>query len=558
MVLAAGYANAQLVINEFLADPEGADAGAEFVELFNTGSEAMDLLGVCLEFANGSVGPEWEPRWCCEETRFLPAGGFFLLVDRNWRTTPVFDAQASLGLQNGPDAIRLVRGEQVLDLVGYGSLTDPAMMEIRPVPLPTGQGLGRRPDGRDTDDNAADFQPVDISPGTRNFADHAFDLAALALDPPCLAGPGNRLRMDVRLRNIGLLDHPATTLSVRLVSAVEGDHLLLETPFGGCPVDGSWDARLEGVPPQAGRFQLILELDATTTSPALSLSLGGYQIGPGALEFREVLHLPGLGQGEWIELAARRELHTENFQFRDEDGDWRALPARRLLAQDRLVAAQDSVALAAWQQDIDGRGIPQECGRAGLLEALRQQADGWPNLNNSPPAGREHADRLYLADSLGVVIDQVTLPADGEGGAERGTSWERSGSGGQTVWRPGLAPAGSTPGCPNSVAASPRGSGNLSAEPRQLDPAGGVDLVHLLFTVPEGATSWHLEIYDLWGERVRDLGGRSATPGPGDVIWDGRTDGGAPAPAGAYVVVLLLALGEGPASPARRTLVVVR
>ena len=77
-------ARSELLINEFLPDPEGADGGREFVELMNTGSQAVDLLGVGLEFANGIEGAVWDSRWVCAESTVLPAGARFLLVDRNW------------------------------------------------------------------------------------------------------------------------------------------------------------------------------------------------------------------------------------------------------------------------------------------------------------------------------------------------------------------------------------------------------------------------------------------------------------------------------------------
>ncbi len=518
------------------------------------------------------MGPQWETRWQETGSRLLAAGEFFLIVDRNWTTTADFDAQVALGLQNGPDAIRLVCGGIGLDMVGYGNLTDPLMREGQAVPLPTGLGLGRHPDGHDTDDNAADFRPVAITPGWRNFPDHALELVSAAWDPPCAAYAGQNLCLDLAVRNAGLLDLPPTTLELVWVSA-EGEPLLaLNTAFAGCRAAETWAARLTCPAPGEGRHGVRLDLLPSPGAPGLSLDLGSLQVGPATLILNEVLHLPSAGQGEWLELLARQDLSTAGMNWRDEDGEWRPLPLAQLAAGAYLVVAQDSTALGAWARQLEILGIPVECEGASLLQGLRSPVGGWPNLNNSPPAGRPFAERLLLSDADGVVVDQIVLPADGQGGLDRGRSWERSGPEGDALWRACLAPAGGTPGCANSVAGF--GSkpipapGLLVIRPAVLDRASASPLVHLVFAPPMQAVAWHLEVYDLWGERVRDLGGgvvsgslddpSSGNLHAGDWLWDGRDEAGQDVASGAYIVVLLLARGTGALQPADRALVVVR
>jgi len=157
-----------LVINELLPDPEGSDAGREFVELLNTGPSVEALAGVRLEFGNGTESGNWIARWSAFDDQIVAAGERFLIVDRNWQGPAFADAEVYLGLQNGPDAVRLVRGETVLDLVGYGALTDSAMMETSPAAVAAGLALARKPDGRDTGDNSRDFQLAPPTPGEAN------------------------------------------------------------------------------------------------------------------------------------------------------------------------------------------------------------------------------------------------------------------------------------------------------------------------------------------------------------------------------------------------------
>ncbi len=70
----------------------------------------VDLEGVEFQFANGAEGPVWSTRWRGDAGLALAPGRRFLLVDRLWADAPAGDAAATLSLQNGPDAVRLVRG----------------------------------------------------------------------------------------------------------------------------------------------------------------------------------------------------------------------------------------------------------------------------------------------------------------------------------------------------------------------------------------------------------------------------------------------------------------
>ena len=75
LALTVSGASAQApVINEVYYDPEGADAGHEFVELYNAGPQSVSLIGVRLEFANGADGPVWQTRWEASPNRARRCG----------------------------------------------------------------------------------------------------------------------------------------------------------------------------------------------------------------------------------------------------------------------------------------------------------------------------------------------------------------------------------------------------------------------------------------------------------------------------------------------------
>ncbi len=260
LFLTSDAAVAGLVINEFLPDPHGADAGQEFVELLNTGPGSLNLEGVAFQFANGSVGPEWVTRWVCTTGVWLDQGERFLLVDRNWMGNQSGDAEVWLGLQNGPDAIRLLAGGEVLDLVGYGSLTDPDMMEGGPVDVSVGLSLMRKPDGRDTDENHLDFTSGEPTPGEVNFHNHEIEVVSVAMDPSSLAEPGVSVLLEVTLRNTGLLNLPPGQAHLLLHSSNGETTPLLETFFAGCSFGEICLLVMEMTPPRRAVFRFCCSL----------------------------------------------------------------------------------------------------------------------------------------------------------------------------------------------------------------------------------------------------------------------------------------------------------
>lgn len=540
---------AGLVINECLPDPSGPDAGQEFVEILNTDIQVVMLEGVRLEFANGADGI-WQVRWSGGVGEVLEPGHRLLVVDRGWAGSPLADHEVVLGLQNGPDAVRLVRGVEVLDLLGYGTGLASGLAETAAVPVTTGLALARRPDGRDTGDNSRDFRAAPPTPGAVNFQQWSLAGDELVCEPPSLAAPGFPLRMTVRVRNDGWGAWPPGRISCRLGGQWR------EVPWPGCLPDSTVSVVWDAVPRETGALTVVLEVPADVEVPGWSMVAGICQVGPGILILQEVMAAPGDHQGEWIELQALQECNLAAYRLRDADGDWRTLPAHGLAPGERVVLADDAKALLA-REEVAAPFLPCRLTTHGVLEL-----SGWPSLNNTVPAGRDWADRVLLADSAGTVLDHVTL---GEPGREvpAGRSWERAAvhPPDATGWNWGVSRslAGGTPGCPNSLAAPVDGfAGGLDPVPRVLDPAAGVAVIHIRARVPVGAAYWRVEIYDLWGAAVRTWSGDEWGGGLRDLPWSGEDDQGRSLPAGAYIVLLATTDGTGRPLGRERALLVVR
>lgn len=555
-------APAGLIINEFLPDPPGADGGREYVEIINTGPDALNLDGLALEFANGSVGPEWETRWVFEGDQWLAVGELFLLVDRNWMGLQPGDAETWLGLQNGPDAIRLFQEGEVLDLVGYGPLTDTELMEEEAASAAVGLALLRKPDGHDTDNNRMDFISGQPTPGTPNFQDFEMEVVSVVMEPPSIPDVGSRIHLEVVLNNSGLEALQPSAMVLELENIQGETTPVLNSFFAGCPDGETCSLMMVFAPPSKGRFSIFLELEVGGDGESLRLLLGRVQVGCGPVFITEVLAAPSFHQGEWLEIQAGDErINLEDFKIRDEEGGWHDLPAVLMEPGQFALIAQDSTALENWHHENLMQGLVLDCSVGQLNQSLREMPGSWPSLNNSSPEGRTYADRVYLADNEGD-IDHVTIPGDDTAADFGGISWERMSHDSRSLrwgrWRPSVAIQGGTPGCPNSVAMEGEVTGNLKVEPAVLDALQGQTVVHIRFLLQGDEVGWHVEIYDLWGGLVRDLGGGETGTGPGDLIWDGRDDRGNSVSRGGYVVLLLKSHEDRNFSPSAKHLVVVR
>ena len=145
------------LINEFMTGAPGAAAN-EFVEVVNAGSGPADIGGFRLVYRS-AAGTSDVLLATVPDGTTLPPGGRYLLggsaydgaaaVDQAF-TTPLASTAGGLALR-APDGT-------VIDSVGYGVTATNAFVETAPAPAPpAGSSAGRVPDGRDTNDNAADF-----------------------------------------------------------------------------------------------------------------------------------------------------------------------------------------------------------------------------------------------------------------------------------------------------------------------------------------------------------------------------------------------------------------
>jgi len=168
-------------INELLPNPEGEDSEGEFLEIYNTRDDTVSLSGWGI--AAGTSSWPGAVTYVFPAGSTIPTGGFLVVGGLAVEEADFYtDDDNKFSLGNGsknPDGVRLVDcvGE-VQDTVLYGDPMDPvedfeldddrgaSTMATMPS---ENLGVGRRPDGVDTDDNEADFVTnMPPTPGAEN------------------------------------------------------------------------------------------------------------------------------------------------------------------------------------------------------------------------------------------------------------------------------------------------------------------------------------------------------------------------------------------------------
>jgi hypothetical protein len=540
-------ARAALVLNEVLYDPMGDDAGAEFVELWNSASTPEPLLGVTLEAGDGARPGSWVVIFAGESRDTVPAGGVFL----------VDGSRLTGAIQNGPDALRLARSGIVLDRVGWGALVGTEFFEGTPAADgASGESIARRADGVDTDDNAADWAPGRPTPGVANHPPYRVTLGAPRLRPE-VAWPGEGVTLSVSVRNDGTrallagewglsidlaphaadsLSSPAWRPSARYVGGLlaPGESLLASVSWVAPAGDrGAYDVRVVAssradAPGEAWPADAVLGDSAFVTGRVVASPVAVNEFA-----FRDD------GAGEWVELMALEAIPSwEAFSLGDATGVGHRLLVRGgsagAAARELRVAASDPTRFAA---------------HFALPESLILGTDhGWPTLNDAPASGAPSApfaDVVRVADAAGVPCDAV--PYDAAWSA-RGGSLERLSpdfpSASARSWSESVDPAGGTPGGANSVAAFVGGMSpppSLLAAPRRVlrrDGIEGAGALVLELGPGVASRSVRLSILDLRGRVRRRLASGERFGGGGALVWDGRDDDGRAVEPGIYVARL--------------------
>jgi hypothetical protein len=538
--------SAQVVINEVYYDSPGVDDGREFIELYNAGAAPCDLTGCALESLDGASGRAstvWEAPFGLS----IEPGALLCVAGALGAPPPVLLLRGVLG--NGPDAVRLVRDGQTVDLVGYGDVELPGLCESRPaIDVPAGFSIARRPDGFDTDRNDLDFVAAKPTPGSRNFFSHDLSLSiGTAGVLPCRGSP---LSLSMRLTNSGL-EPFIGRLSVVAEVRVEGR--VVASDSTACdvavPLSGSDSVFMSlPVPPSTrmdARSYLTSANDENRSNDTACASFGS---SPGEVVINEIMYRPRAGAAEWIELegSGNAPCNLRGWMVCD------ATRRRRLVASDDLIVPPGRFLILAADSASFAEQYP-DC-----PAVVRRPAGGWPSLNDVDRG--DWAETIELVDSAGVLVERISYRD--LLGSERGRSIERvsesaCSSLGGGIWHRSAARAGATPGTENSIRTESRTwDRSIHISPNPFCPRTAGEAV-ISGDVGPGETGFLVRIFDLRGIEMRRLFGEDGGARIFSCRWDGRMDNGSRVRTGLYVcLVEFVRTGGGVCRREKRCIVV--
>ncbi|HNQ43140.1 MAG TPA: lamin tail domain-containing protein, partial [Candidatus Cloacimonadota bacterium] len=458
MVLLSSLAS-RVVINELCYDPAGADSGKEWIELYNSGSQSVDLSGAYLLAGGTTYAIIFTfPYFVLRPGRFVLIGG---------QEVPNTHFSASFTLQNGlgdTDGIRYQSADGLYsDTVLYSSpnvnnlIDDSGLPGTSFAPVATnGKALARITDGYDTDLCADDFiVEANPTPGLPNrvYADYA--LSGTTCDPD-----GDAFLLFVYVKNLSVFT-PSAVAELNICQAGEnlfnaqippiaaGDSLYVEAylQLSWQPVE--ININLPDDPVSANNTVLI--------SPETGTA--------GAVVLNEILPVPASGKQEWIEIfQGARARNPSNYVICDR-------------ANNRISFALPPVSgyyLLCTNAAVLRQDYP-ECPESSII-----QVSSWAALNND-------GDELYLYDeSETEVLDAMNYSA---AQVASGKSLERyTNSSGTVLWRLSTSALGGTPGQPNSTAGSDLGeqSDRVKIIGSPLDPRSGDNIV-VSYSLPDAA-----------------------------------------------------------------------
>lgn len=512
-VIFPSIARAELVLNELLYDPDGPDAGAEWIEILNTGPWPVALDDLAVDSGDGAAAGRWTEIWRGEPGGVLGSGGF-LWVGGPYAGRPP-QVLAALSLQNGPDAARLRQGDWVLDRVAWGAHTYGEYPEGAPTATTgSGRSLARGIDGRDSDHNESDWIVAEPTPGrpNRTARDVALRLATGRPLPRPTHAPGS-IGVSLTARGFEriLLDEIEFFVSGQLVEAAhppleQGDVVRVDLAA----------PRTLPAGPQSIEIRALLPSDGVPENDVDSFRIW---LGPPALELSELFARPDSSQTEWIELTASGAgIDLAGWRLEDAGGGTVTFGPNSTVAAGEVVLATKDPGVVA------GRAL--------------EWTGSWPSLNDTAGEGGV-ADSVFLSDPEGRVVDWAVI-----GKSERGRSWVRVAgpevSAGLESWRPSRSAP--SPGVREELGALPPPQADESTKVLSLvdHPAGA----WFRFARASHALRYRAEVIDLAGRVVWRCDGEFVDADEKWVLWDGRDERGVLCAAGVYVVECRTDRGE--------------
>lgn len=496
---------AQLLISEVMFNPQGSEHQNEFIEIYNSGAEVIQIKGWCL-----SDGVGVDTLMAYPGVTGIQPGGYGLILDPDydWALGPYLDlipddpalfsistdqTFGSAGLRNGGESVILWPPDSAFSL-GMEWIESST----------NGYSLEREILDESIPALWLESLTENGTPGYRNSVtppDRNVSLDSLWIETT-IPNQDELLHIGLLVSNTGLL--PVVNLLARieihrsgsLVSRSDGEVLSLE------PGEVRQIEFLETIPAAGWLALSVFLANANDELPEDdSLSLRFFAGATGRMfEFSEIMPVPEAGEKEWIELV---NLATETQDF----FGWSVQDAS---GQTAIVDSHLTVGSRAYLL---------------LSEAPLSASCGGPSVQLNLPSLNNGDELLYLIDPLGQHQDSLrySLSDHPVGRSLERMQWSTPAADGSN-WSSSVHIHGHTAGCENSLHhTSISKQLAITLEPNPFTPNGDgrQDELFIHYSLPWSRGLLSVTVYDLAGRPVSQISTQRPVAHKGNLAWDG-------------------------------------
>jgi hypothetical protein len=421
----ASILSSEVVINELLYDPEGADSGYEWIELYNNEDNSVQLQDWQLQKA----GSQFESFYTFPSYTLEPYS--FLLIGES--NIDEADLITNLAMQNGgscTDGVRLLAADSsYTDTILYDTpnsnklpcdVNQPGLFFA--IDVDSSNSLARVENGIDTNNCQEDwFECDEPTPGLANI--YPIDLAVELLE---IDQVGQQIELEIEVFNLSTQPVDNSDVCVKISS---NQHDITEVALPEISAGGSylftWNFEITNASYYYYEVEVICLQDNNLEN---NKAKGSVLYGASPIILNEVMFDPAENAPEWLELYVRDgcEYNVDNLRITDAAAGEIYFTG---YIYDYVVICENKQQLLAIYSDLNTEKI--------------LQADNWTTLNNSE-------ENLLLHDDCGTVLD--TLSYEGSEQTDD-ISLERVDPycDEDITWLPSVAVLGATPAAANSV-----------------------------------------------------------------------------------------------------------
>jgi len=425
----------EIKINEILYDPSGGDIGNEWIELYNTGTEPVQLEGWKIQKA----GTNFEECFTFPEYSIYPAE--YLLVGES--QVPNADLIGVLAFQNGgtaTDGVRIIStAGDTIDTILYDSPNSNNLPSdahnpgiFFAVDASSGHSLIRYPNGHDTDNCEEDFFECEYpTPGAPNVMPQDVVLQNVTIQPPH-PDSTDIIVLQFSAYNNSDISIPADSCSYKIF--VSGELVSEENIEVEIPSHGTHELNIELGIFENGLCEYYVELILFTDTTLLNNSYeSSFLVGESPIIINEIMYMPGTPNVEWIELFNNSEntFSVLNWHIRDATSGWNTVITQKSITPfSYIVITDDTTAVKDYYE----------------YDIILIQTNDWASLNNTTPDEVHISDKYYTKlDSMSYNPNDFSCPHNYS--LERIDPYENI----PNNWGVSVDSLGATPGRVNSI-----------------------------------------------------------------------------------------------------------